>query len=620
MIIRSMGRGNTAARALIFSFLYLPASNFATVLPSQVGGVSQSIDNTLTQRPLVDSQPLLGEKHLPPQHAVSAGNNGPFLEGTSQEPNTYPSTYTALLNALEIMENHFFAVSHGTWPQAIDWTAAVMGTQVSATLSAMTSYAKALELSTLHSIDEARDHENLINRYFTQITSFYFGENAFALRTQAYDDMLWVVLGWLETIKFIKLHSSLHYTSSYDNNATWYANQFIPQYAHRAHLFYDLASRGWDTTLCGGGMVWNPSLAPYKNAITNQLYIAASISMYLYFPGDSDPSPFLARTGLPPAKAHDVQYLDNAVKAYKWLKESDMRNKYGLYVDGFHISGWRGGKNGSNGTGECDLRDEAVYTYNQGVILSGLKGLWEATGSRDYLEDGHELVRNVIAATGWEDRGTERQYRWAGLGRSGVMEELCDWSGSCSQNGQTFKGIYFHHLTLFCSPLIRREWDENKEALLDDGETRQLHQKSCDEYGDWIRHNAFAAYVTRNQDGEFGEWWGRPARRRRQDEEKEEREKLGGPISQGTDYRNEGVPMDEIWRLPEDDIMYKSDLDQDFGNAQRSCDAIHGSADEVGLRDINDRGRGRTVETQSGGLAVLRALWRLVESKQEDTM
>lgn len=617
MIVRSLNRDSAAVRLLIFSIIHLFAVTSAFALPGQGAAESLSDDGAVAQRSLADSKPLLGgEKGLPQQRAFSADDNAPFLEGTLQAPNSYPSTYTALLDALEVMESHFFAVSHGTWPKAIDWTAAVMSTQVSATLSAMTSYSQTLKPCNLNSTDETRDHENLINRYFTQITSFYFGENAFALRTQAYDDMLWVVLGWLEAIKFIKLHSSLHYTSSCDDKATWYASQFIPQYAHRARLFYDLASRGWDTTLCGGGMTWNPNLAPYKNAITNELYIAASISMYLYFPGDSDPSPFFTHTGLPPAKAHDVRYLDNAVEAYKWLKGSNMRNNYGLYVDGFHITGWRGGKNGSNGTRICDLRDEKVYTYNQGVLLSGLKGLWEATGSRGYLEDGHELVRDVIAATGWKDRNTEQQYRWAGLGRGGVMEELCDWSGSCSQNAQTFKGIYFHHLTLFCGPLIRWESNGYEDAFLDDEETRQLHQKSCDEYGDWIRHNAFAAYVTRNQDGEFGEWWGRPARRRRHEDGANE--EFEGPNTQGTDYRNEGVPMDEIWRLPEDDTTYKSDMNTENGNRKRNWDGVYGSADGSGLRDINDRGRGRTVETQSGGVAVLRALWRLVESRQKD--
>ena len=614
MIIRYLYRGSAATRLLKFLLVYLFVSAVATTITDHRGAESLLSDEAVVQRSLADPEPLLSETGPPQQQAFSADDDAPLLEAISQKPTTYPSTYTALLGALDVMESHFFTVSSGTWPEAIDWTAAVMGTQVSATLASMTYYAQRLTSSFL-SIDEARDHENLINRYFTQITSFYFGENAFSLRTQAFDDMLWVVLGWLEAIKFIKLHSSLHYTRTYDKNATWYASQFIPQYAHRAHLFYDLASRGWDTTLCGGGMIWSPYLAPYKNAITNELYIAASISMYLHFPGDNDPSPFLAYTGLPPAKAHDVRFLDNAVEAYRWLKKSNMKNEYGLYVDGFHITGWRGGQNGSNGTEKCDLRDEKVYTYNQGVILSGLKGLWEATGSRVYLEDGHEIVRDVIHATGWEDRDTKQRYRWAGLGRGGVMEELCDWSGSCSQNGQTFKGIFFHHLTLFCSPLARQEWTKMEEALLDDEDTKQLHQKSCDEYGDWIRHNAFAAYVTKNQDGEFGEWWGRSARRR-QDEDGED-EEFEAPSAQGTDYKNEGVPMDRIWRLPEDDIMYRSDMVKEVG--KQESDRIYRSAHhQVGVRDINDRGRGRTVETQSGGVAVLRALWRLVESKKED--
>ena len=616
MIIPSLNRVSIAAPLLILYLLYLFPSSFAISVINQEGTQSQPVDEALVQRSLLDSKPLLGKDRQRQQHAFSTDKNALLLEVIPQEPSAYPSTYTALLDALEVMQSHFFTVSRGTWPRAIDWTAAVMGTQVSATLSTMTYYAQNLKPSSSFSLDEARDHENLINRYFTQITSFYFGENAFALRMQAYDDMLWVVLGWLEAIKIINLHSSLHYATSSDKNATWYASQFIPQYAHRARLFYHLASRGWDTSLCGGGMVWNPYLAPYKNAITNELFIAASISMYLYFPGDSDSSPFVVPTGLPPVKAHDVRFLDNAVEAYQWLKKSNMKNEHGLYVDGFHITGWRGGKDGSNGTGKCDLRDEKVYTYNQGVVLSGLKGLWEATGSREYLEDGHEQVRNVIRATGWDDRNTGKKYLWAGLGRGGVMEELCDWSGSCSQNAQTFKGIFFHHLTLFCSPLTRHEWSEDAAALLDDEETKQLHQKSCDEYGDWIRHNAFAAYVTRNEDGEFGEWWGRSARRR-QDEDRVDKD-FDVPIAQGTDYRNEGVPHDDIWRLPEDDAMYKSDI-INYGHQERNRDGIYGSTDSLGSRDINDRGRGRTVETQSGGVAVLRALWRLVESRKEDS-
>ncbi|MCJ1272782.1 hypothetical protein MMC21_000571 [Puttea exsequens] len=524
-----------------------------------------------------------------------------WSNGVSSQHSNYPDTYEAVLGALDVMQSHYFQVAHGTWPQAIDWTAAVMGTQVSATLSSMTQYTV---LPTSFSEEEGRDYENLINRYFTQITTFYFGENAFSLRTQAYDDMLWVVLDWLEVVKFIETHSSLHYSSKHGNKSGWYARQFIPQYAHRAHLFYNLASHGWDEDLCGGGMTWNPHLTPYKNAITNELYVAASIGMYLHFPGDSDSSPFTTNSGheLPPAKAHDVRYLDNAVKAYKWLKESGMKNKYGLYADGFHIKGWRGGKDGSNGTMKCDLREEHVYTYNQGVVLSGLRGLWIATSSRHYLLDGHELIESVIAASGWKDRDTEQRWRWAGLGRGGVLEEQCDWSGTCTQNGQAFKGIFFHHLTLFCAPLPSGHDDS------------ALHQHSCDGYADWIRRNALAAYVTRDEQGEFGEWWGRPSRQRG-DGEEHDVERMDKPSNEGIDYRNQGIPWDEIWRLPEDDVSYKSHNGMDFDRTNGD-ESMATAVENPHGQDINDRGRGRTVETQSGGLAVLRALWNLVESRR----
>ena len=575
-----------------------------------------------TPRSLKDAHVLEGFSQRAPLIIQNA--EGRAGDKSFEYRNAYPSTYAALLDALEVMESHFFEVSHGTWPQAIDWTAAVMGTQVSATLEAMTEYTRSIVQNPCPaSPEEALNHENLINRYFTQITSFYFGENAFSLRNQAYDDMFWVVLGWLESIKFINLHSALHYTpcnsaqSQHRNdrsNGTWYAHQFIPQFAHRARLFYDLASRGWDKSLCGGGMVWNPYLVPYKNAITNELFIAASVRMYLSFPGDSNASPYNTDS-MPPAKAHDIRYLDNAEEAYRWLKGSGMRNAQGLYTDGFHISGWRDGQNGSNGTGNCDLRDEKVYTYNQGVLLSGLRGLWEATGSIEYLEDGHELVRRVIIATGWENRDTDYRWRWAGLGRNGIMEESCDWSGTCSQNAQTFKGIFFHHLTIFCAPLPTNDEDKDRPWLGDE-DTAQLHQQSCNGYGEWIGHNAFAAYLTRDDNGEFGEWWGRPSQQSDDYSPDDEKEGLEVPSDEGTDYRNEGVPRNEIWRLQGDDNSYESD-DTGLDEGQRNTWSDVYARKAPQRCDINDRGRGRTVETQSGGVAVLRALWRLVESRLE---
>lgn len=566
----------------------------------------------------------------PPQNHELAGQT--TLHDSLAEPHSSPAaTFSALLDSIEVMQTHYFGIFDGTWSEAIDWTAEVIGTQLSASLS-LISHFKADHFKPTNKCDHKDEAqavadqrlENLINQYFTQITSFYFGENAFGLRMQAFDDMLWVVLGWLESIKFINLHSELVLNLTKEDDGAdfegqekkhmkprsngWYGRQFIPQFAHRARIFYDLASQGWDTSLCGGGMIWNPYLTPYKNAITNQLFIAASIGMYLHFPGDDNAAPFLSSNqgdrdyrniqGLPPAKAHDTKYMRAAVEAYTWLRNSNMKNKHGLYVDGFHIRGWHGHRNGSRGTEKCDVRDEMVYTYNQGVILSGLKGLFEATGAQNYLDDGHELIRDVIEATGWHYiNNPERKWRWAGLGRGGTMEESCDSSGTCSQDSQTFKGIFFHHLTLFCSPLPKTRFHSSQKEMVPVGEDlAMLHHENCHQYAAWIRHNARAAYVTRDQHGKYGTWWGRPFR----NDETNGHIGFDVPRAEGVDYRNRGVPMNSLWRLQGYPAYDKSTAGSEPGThaAIRNWDS-----------DLNDRGRGRTVETQSGGLAVLRALW-----------
>ncbi|MCJ1258943.1 hypothetical protein MMC24_006777 [Lignoscripta atroalba] len=532
-------------------------------------------------------------------------------------------TFSAILDALDVMQSHFFEIWQGAWPAASDWTSAVMCTQVSTTLSAisMSGHLKAASKVISNSVThtkQAKHRENLINRYFTHTTSFYFGENSFTLRGQAYDDMLWVVLEWLESIRFIKSHSRLHYESSsalgdHSSASTWYGRQFIPPFAHRARLFWDLASHGWDTSLCGGGMIWSPYLAPYKNAITNQLYITASVSMYLYFPGDTNSSPFSAeddegrRAEVPPARAHDPKYLRAAVEAYRWLTTSNMTNEKGLFVDGFHIRGWRGGgPNGSIGSGQCDVRDEMVYTYNQGVLLSGLRGLWESTGTSDYLEDGHRLIRNVITATGWHIQDAVERRKWAGIGRNGILEEACDASATCSQDGQTFKGIFFHHMTLFCAPLpIGLKHGIHWKA---DPALASLHRQSCRRYGPWIKHNAAAAYRTRNEEGEFGMWWGDGLHREHESDHDNGDMEYNIPDA-ATDYRNNGVPEDDIWRLPDDLGVLHPRAVQSLAPNQ----IVVPAAEHHPTKDRNDRGRGRTVETQSGGLALLRAAWRLVD-------
>lgn len=540
-------------------------------------------------------------------------------------------TLKTMLDAFSVMQSEYFVLWHGTWPTGIDWTNAVMATQVSATLSALSwtlggtifpsgaTAASASGSPDSEPLDTPVD-ENLIDYYFQHTSAFWFGEDVLAVRLQAYDDMLWVVLEWLENLKFQSLHNDLHY-SSYPNASsrlTWHGNQFKLPAAHRARVFYELAARGWNTTLCDGGMIWSPYLAPYKNAITNELFISASIGMYIYFPGDDIDIPILTKPTSQDlvSKPLDPAHLDAAITAYGWLKESGMLGINDLYADGFHVSGW---SEDDPGTGKCDVLNTMIYSYNQGVILSGMRGLWLATGSKGYMEDGHELIENVMKSTGWSN--TSRR-EWRGLGRGGVLEEACDSSGSCSQNGHTFKGIFFQHLSEFCRPLTPFEErflsasSSNNGGGASELEKHQhvfmQHQRKCSSYRSWIEHNAHAAYVTKNDEGKFGMWWGRKYPDYTSDT------KYTSTIPPGAiDYQN----LEAMVNRPGEDgtpDFIRRQTERTRGRQMGKSARLQAEGEDLdtgGMRkerpglDVNDRGRGRTLETQASALAVFRALY-----------
>lgn len=491
------------------------------------------------------------------------------------------------LQALDVMQSEYFEPWIGTWPTSIDWTGAVVNTHVAAILGSLTR----------HGTDTPGiEATGVFNRYFSHNIAYYFGEDAFSIRNEAYDDMLWVVLGWLESVKFTRERRG--------SDPVWRGDDFTPAFAHRARIFWELAFKGWDTELCDGGMIWNPRLTPYKNAITNQLFISASVAMYLHYPGENNTSPYVAssRDHWPSndtaGREYDSKYLKAAIRGYDWLRNSNMTNSAGLYVDGFHVLGWSRNRTLSNR--KCNERNSMVYTYNQGVVLSGLRGLWEATGNQDYLQDGYTLIRNVIHATGWKRPMMDGVHIWAGLGRNGVLEELCDRSASCSQDSQSFKGIFFQHLTQFCMPLPLQAVMPGKTH----GASKSLaalHQSNCVVTGQWVMHNAKAAVRTRDEQGRFGMWWG-------QDNLKSEVEV---PLPAGAvDYRNDptilfGKPWSQMKDVPAQQVMSQ--------NRRKCRDTECKRKTDPSDRDVNDRGRGRTVETQGGGLAVLRAAWELTE-------
>lgn len=318
----------------------------------------------------------------------------------------------------EVLDTMQATYWNGTyWPTTIQWEGAVMNTFLAASdrsfldvLEEYDGYVPGAGTSEISVEDE-------IHKYFSQVEGYYGNEDTDQIFNAAYDDAQWVVLEWLEAIKFIQEYDTYEHST--------YGADVIAKFAHRAHIFYHIVQNEFNTSLCGGGLTWNPALAVYKNAVTNELFLDTSVGMYLYYPGDDNPDPYPSTDyedifgtlpPLPPLAKHDPKLLQMAVDEYNWFRSQPFVNSQGLIIDGFHLS--------PNQT-TCDEPNTMVYTYNQGILLSGLRQLWEATGDAAYLTDGYGYIWSVMNATGWFALDSEEAGQWGGLGRYGIMEDYC---------------------------------------------------------------------------------------------------------------------------------------------------------------------------------------------------
>ncbi|KAI9061566.1 glycoside hydrolase family 76 protein [Trametes sanguinea] len=172
-------------------------------------------------------------------------------------------------------------------------------------------------------------------------------------------------------------------------------------YYNSAAIVYDLIAAEWDDSVCGGGVWWS-SAHTYKNAITNELFLYTSASAYLRF--------------------GDQTYLTNAQKTWNWLKNSGMRNSDGLWNDGL--------------TDSCANNGQTTWTYNQGVIASGLAALAKATGDSSLLSEAEiTLDATVNLKT-----------------TNGILKETCDSAtptSTCDNDQAMFKGIWMKHLQFY---------------------------------------------------------------------------------------------------------------------------------------------------------------------------
>ncbi|UED83316.1 glycoside hydrolase family 76 protein [Streptomyces profundus] len=191
------------------------------------------------------------------------------------------------------------------------------------------------------------------------------------------------------------------FRNEYLDDTGWWALAWIGAYDLTGEERYlETARAGADhmddhwTDLCGGGVQWMVD-NPYKNAVTNELYIQLNAALHNRLPGDT-------------------VHLERAERGWAWLANSGMINEDNLVNDGLDAG---------NG---CVNNGQTTWTYNQGVILGALAELSAATGDEGLLETARTLADASTTAPG--------------LHQDGVLTEPCE--PDCGADGPSFKGPY----------------------------------------------------------------------------------------------------------------------------------------------------------------------------------
>eukprot|EP00048_Salpingoeca_helianthica_P008806 m.126738 g.126738 ORF g.126738 m.126738 type:complete len:471 (-) comp14695_c0_seq1:29-1441(-) len=176
------------------------------------------------------------------------------------------------------------------------------------------------------------------------------------------------------------------------------------RYLQRAADIFEAVAKQW-SDVCGGGLIWCPQANGYKNAITNELFLVSSMLLH----------PYTALLRRPPR-----YYLDWAIKEWNWFAGSGMLNAANLVNDGLDNN--------------CHNNNQTTWSYNQGVLLTGLALLANATNNASLITVGSQIFAAVTQHL---------------LDENGVLTEPC--GSTCGADGHLFKGIFVRHLQYFAS-------------------------------------------------------------------------------------------------------------------------------------------------------------------------
>lgn len=238
-----------------------------------------------------------------------------------------------------------------------------------------------------------------------------------------YDDELWWALAWIKVYDITK-------------------NETYLQTA--AGIFEDSKSV-WGQTPCGG-MWWDKNHTEV-GAVVNELYFTTAIKLANRMP--STPWP--------------AYYMDEAVRSYTWFRESGLINGENLINNALDLT-------------TCQNDGNYVFSYNQGILLSGLAEMTWATEDRQYADLADVIASATINAM---------------TGSDGILREPCE-PNACNGDQEQFKGIFSRNVQF----LYKRN--------------SYLPPETATLYKDFLQRNADSIWAKNNIDNQMGLVWSGP--------------------------------------------------------------------------------------------------------------
>jgi predicted alpha-1,6-mannanase (GH76 family) len=253
------------------------------------------------------------------------------------------------------------------------------------------------------------------------------------------------------------------FLNAYYDDEGWWALTWIAAYdltgdetylAAASHIFSDMTD-AWDNVL-GGGIYWGKYngqpdrggivavpprwKGPYKNAIANELFITAAAALGRRY----------RRRGLPSAGLPD--YLGWARRGWEWFSSPP--------PDGIAMINGDNLINDSPDSHGVNNNTESVWSYNQGVILTGLSDLTELTGDPAYIASAEKLADCFIKHPWHVETRSDSQLTPITPNQSGVIDGILHEYNECNADGTgpdaadavpgigttLFKGIFVRNL------------------------------------------------------------------------------------------------------------------------------------------------------------------------------